>query len=74
VASIERTAYPRCKRAVPVRDLHEAFRGAGNNGARNRVRPSSLLNIAGKGREGGGSGHSGPATMAGQEAGLWARH
>jgi Domain of unknown function (DUF4158) len=25
VASIERTAYPRFKRAVPVRELHEAF-------------------------------------------------
>jgi len=25
VASIERTAYPRFKRAVPVRGLHEAF-------------------------------------------------
>jgi hypothetical protein len=25
VASIERTAYPRFKRVVPVRELHEAF-------------------------------------------------
>jgi Domain of unknown function (DUF4158) len=25
LASIERTAYPRFKRAVPVRELHEAF-------------------------------------------------
>ena len=25
MASIERTAYPRFKRAVPVRELHEAF-------------------------------------------------
>jgi hypothetical protein len=48
VASIERTAYPRFKRAVPVRELHEAFTPTAGEIARAREQtrtPERLLTL-----------------------------